>query len=51
MNHTTTTVRNIAIVTVLAAITAALTGTIAISVQTAAAYNDGNDSNGNSIDK
>jgi hypothetical protein len=49
MNHTTTTVKNLAIVGVLAAITAALTGTTAISIQTAAAYS--NDSNGNSIDK
>ena len=52
MNHTTTKVRNIAIVAVLAAITAALTGTIAISVQTAAPYSsDSNDLKGNSIDK
>ena len=49
MNHTTTTVRNLSIVAVLAAITAALTGTVAISVQTAAAY--AQDPNGNSIDK
>ena len=47
MNHT----RNLAIALMgmLAAITAALTGTIAISVQTAAAY--AQDPNGNSIDK
>jgi Na+-translocating ferredoxin:NAD+ oxidoreductase RnfG subunit len=37
MNHTATTKKNLAIVAVLAAITAALTGTIAISVQNAAA--------------
>jgi hypothetical protein len=49
MNHTTTTVRNLSIVAGLAAITAALTGgTVAITIQTAAAYND---PNGNSIDK
>src|SRR5919198_4426672 len=53
MNHTTTTKKNLVIVGVLAAITAAaLTGTIAISnVQTAAAYNtnstDPNSSNNN----
>jgi hypothetical protein len=53
MNHTTITKKNLAIVGVLAAITAALTGTIAISnIQTAAAYSrDSNDPNGNSIDK
>jgi hypothetical protein len=50
-NHTTT--KSVAIVAVLAAITAALTGTIAISgIQTVAAYNgDSNDPNSNSIDK
>jgi hypothetical protein len=37
MNHTTTTKKNLAIVGVLAAITAALTGTIASSIQSAAA--------------
>jgi Na+-translocating ferredoxin:NAD+ oxidoreductase RnfG subunit len=36
MNHTTT-IKNLAIIGMLAAITAALTGTIAISVQNAAA--------------
>jgi hypothetical protein len=50
MNHTSTT-KNLAIVAVLAAITAALTGTIAITIQTAAAYNtnstDPNSSNNN----
>ena len=54
MNHTTTTTKSLAIVAMLAAITAAaLTGTIAISsVQNAAAYSgDSNDPNGNSIDK
>ena len=50
MNHTTTTVRNLSIVAGLAAITAALTGgTVAITIQTAAAY--AKDPNGNSIDK
>jgi hypothetical protein len=44
MNHTI-----LATVAMLVAITAALTGTIAISVQTAIAYS--NDPNGNSIDK
>jgi hypothetical protein len=52
MNHTTTTTKNLAIVAMLAAITAALTGTIAMSIQTAAAYSgDSNNPNGNSIDK
>ena len=53
MNHTTTTTKSLAIVAMLAAITAAaLTGTIAMSIQTAAAYSgDSNDPNGNSIDK
>jgi hypothetical protein len=37
MNHTTITKKNLAIVAMLAAITAALTGTIAISIQNAAA--------------
>ena len=32
MNHTTTTTKSLAIVAMLAAITAALTGTIAISI-------------------
>ena len=51
MNHTTT-IKNLAIVAVLAAITAALTGTVVITIQTAAAYGgDSNDPNGNSIDK
>jgi hypothetical protein len=50
MNHTTT--KSLAIIAVLAAITAALTGTIAITIQTAAAYSgDSNDPNGNNIDK
>jgi hypothetical protein len=49
MNHTTITKKNLAIVGVLAAITAALTGTIATSVQNAAAQttdleNSGTDS-------
>jgi hypothetical protein len=51
MNHTTTTKNLALIIGMLAAIIAALTGTIAISIQTAAAYNDSNDPNGNSIDK
>jgi Na+/H+-dicarboxylate symporter len=49
MNHTTTTKKNLALIGMLAAITAALTGTIAITIQTAAAY--AQDPNGNSIDK
>jgi hypothetical protein len=49
MNHTST-IKNLAIVAILAAITAALTGgTVASSIQTAAAY--AQDPNGNSIDK
>jgi hypothetical protein len=57
MNHTTTTKKNLALIGMLAAITAALTGTIAISnIQTSAAYNtnrtDANSSNNNnSTDK
>jgi hypothetical protein len=62
MNHTTTTKKNLAItVAMLAAITAALTGTIAISSniqQTAAAYNTNstdpnpsNNNNNNSTDR
>jgi hypothetical protein len=57
MNHTTTTTKkNLAIVAMLAAITAALTGTIAISnIQTAAAYakdpNSNNNNNSTDIEK
>ena len=39
MNHTTITKNNLALIGMLAAITAALTGTIAIGIQTAAAQN------------
>jgi hypothetical protein len=50
MNHTTITTKSLSIVAGLAAITAALTGgTVAITIQTAAAY--AKDPNGNSIDK
>jgi hypothetical protein len=42
MNHTTT-VKNLVIVAILAAITAALTGTIAMSIQNAAAQNNATD--------
>jgi hypothetical protein len=49
MNHTTTIKKNLAIVAMLAAITAALTGTVAIGIQSAAAQstdleNSGTDS-------
>jgi hypothetical protein len=50
MNHTTT--KNVILIDILAAITAALTGTVVITIQTAAAYSgDSNDQNGNSIDR
>jgi hypothetical protein len=53
MNHTILVTKSLAIVAMLAAITAAaLTGTIAMIIQTAAAYSgDSNDPNGNSTDK
>jgi hypothetical protein len=57
MNHTTTAKKNLALIGMLAAITAAaLTGTIAISnIQTSAAYNtnstDPNSNNNKSTDK
>ena len=50
MNHTATT-KSLVLIGMLAAITAALTGTTAISIQNAAAYRDSTDPNGNSIDK
>jgi hypothetical protein len=50
MNHTAT--KNLVPIGMIAAITAALTGTVVITIQTAGAYGgDSNYPNGNSIDK